>query len=235
MRLPFPVLISAALLSFNSFAEELKLDTLVNQQQFRALSEDLGSALSYKAQTPAEPLGILGFDIGIAATSTKLAHSKDYANALEGESTLVVPTIRANKGLPFGIDIGVAYAALPDSNIKYFGGELRYAFIEGNTVMPALAVRGTMSNLKGVDQLDLSTKGLELTISKGFLMATPYAGIGKVWVNSEANVPGFKSEDFSLNKAYVGLGFNMLLVNLNLEADKTGDATSYSAKLGIRF
>jgi hypothetical protein len=237
MRLSMSVLISAALLSFNSFAQELKLDSITGSQTaFRALSEDLGSAFSYRGQTPAEPLGLLGFDIGVAATSTKLANTSKYANALEGKSTVVVPTLRAHKGLPFGIDVGVAYAAVPDSNVKYVGGELRYAILEGSTVTPALALRGSVSQLKGVDQLDFDTKGVDLSISKGFLMATPYAGIGKVWVNSDPKQGlGLTAEEFSQNKYFVGLGFNMMLVNLNIEADKTGDATSYSAKLGIRF
>lgn len=238
MRLSISVLISAALLSVNSFAQELKLNSITgNQTAFRALSEDLGSALSYKGLTPAEPLGILGFDIGIAASSTELANASKYASALEGKSRLVMPTLRAYKGLPFGFDIGAAYASVPDSNIKYVGGELRYAIMEGSTVSPALGLRGSFSSLKGVDELDFGTKGLDLSISKGFLFATPYAGIGKVWVSSDPKLQGsgLKSEDLSLNKYYVGLGLNMMLVNLNLEADKTGDATSYSAKLGIRF
>src|SRR6266705_2606106 len=41
----------------------------LSQPNFRLLSEDLGAALSYKPLTPTAPLGITGFDLGIAATS----------------------------------------------------------------------------------------------------------------------------------------------------------------------
>ena len=42
-------------------------------------------------------------------------------------------------------------------------------------------------------------------------------------------------ESFSLNKVFVGLNMNFGLTNLAFEADKTGDASSFGAKLGFRF
>lgn len=217
-------------------AQDLTLQGNVTlQSQFRALSDDLGAALSYKGQTPTTPLGVTGFDIGISATSTKLENASSYAAALDNKSSLVIPTVRAHKGLPFGFDVGASYAKAGD--IRFVGGELRYALIEGGLLAPAVGLRGSMTKLSGVDELDFDTRGLDLSISKGFAFATPYAGIGRVWVNSTPKIPGVSlaAEDFSLSKYYVGLGLNMLLMNINLEADRTGDSTSYSAKLGIRF
>lgn len=207
------------------------------QPAFRALSEDLGSALSYKPNTPTEPLAGLipfGFDIGVAMTSTKLAHSDAYASALDGDSTVYLPTVRAQVGLPFGIDIGAAYLSAGD--FKYTGGELRYAILKGGIATPALGVRGSFSKLSGVKDFEFGTKGLDISVSKGVLMATPYIGAGKVWVSSKTSpTAGGFDESFSQNKLFAGVGFNMLLLNLNIEADKTGDAKSYSAKLGLRF
>jgi hypothetical protein len=57
-----------------------------------------------------------------------------------------------------------------------------------------------------------------------------------VWVESDPRgTVGLQEEKFSLSKVFVGLGMNFALVNLNLQADKTGDATSTSLKLGWRF
>jgi len=69
-------------------------------------------------------------------------------------------------------------------------------------------------------------------------MFTPYAGIGKVWVTSTPkNIPSStpSKESLTLNKGFVGLNMNFVLVNIALEADKTGDDTSYGLKLGFRF
>jgi hypothetical protein len=207
----------------------------LTQAQFQALSEDLGAALSYKPLQPAEPLGLFGFDIGVAATDTKLENSADYAAAFSG-SSLVVPTVRAYLGLPLNFDVGVIYGAVPDSNIELWGGELRYALIPGGTATPAVALRASYTSLTGVDTLKLDTTSVDLSISKGFALFTPYAGIGYVWVQSTPQgVPSLTAYDFSMSKYFVGLNMNFVFMNVALEADKTGGVPSYGIKLGFRF
>jgi hypothetical protein len=208
------------------------------QTQFRELSEDLGAALSYKAVTPAEPLGITGFDLGVEVTATKIRHTDAWDRATSGSApgTVYVPKLHLHKGLPLGFDIGAFYSSVPNSNIRLWGGELRYAIIRGGAATPALGVRGTYSKLSGVDQLDFHTTGLELTVSKGLLMFTPYAGLGREWISSKpVGVASLSKEEFSQGKYFLGGNFNLGLANLALEADRTGGATSYGLKLGLRF
>lgn len=213
------------------------LQTL-SQQQFRLLSEDLGGALSYRPQTPTEPLGFPGFDLGIGVTSVKLKNTAIFQQASSEtvDSTYLVPTLRASIGLPLGFDVGALYAEVPDTDIRYYGGEIRFAIVRGDAVTPAIGLRGSFTKVDGVDQLDLDTRGLDLSISKGFGFITPYAGLGKVWVESTPRgIPLLQREDFSLNKVFAGVGFNLVVLNINLEADKTGDVRAYSLKLGLRF
>jgi hypothetical protein len=235
---PSLVVVSLIAVSLPVVAADINQIQALSQTQFRAFSEDLGAALSYKPLTPTEPLGITGFDIGIAATSTKLQNSSVFTTAGAGDLTsVVVPSLRLHKGLPFGIDVGFMYSAVPSTNIKLLGGELRYAFVSGNVAMPAIGIRGSYTKLSGVDQLEFSTRGVDLSISKGFLMFTPYAGIGKVWADSNpvGTAAALTKESFSVNKTFVGLNLNFGLMNLAFEGDKTGDASSYGAKLGFRF
>jgi len=220
-------------------AAAIDLNNIPGQPEFKALSEDLTSALSYKAITPAEPLGILGFDVGAELTVTQPANDDQWAAAI-GESSVSVlpmPKVHAHLGLPFGIDVGAVYSSLSAADISYMGGELRYSFVSGNTLIPAVSVRGTMTKMSGADHLSLDTKGLELSISKGFLMVTPYAGIGQVWGTSTpgAAFTALSEEDVSQSKWFVGANINMGLMNFAFETDKTGDASSYSAKFGLRF
>ncbi|MEK9134225.1 MAG: hypothetical protein AAB333_05145 [Pseudomonadota bacterium] len=208
------------------------------QADFRNLSEDLGAALSYKAVIPAKPLGITGFDLGVEVSATKLQHRDAWDRASSGTTpdTVYIPKLHLHKGLPAGFDLGAFYTSVPDSNIKLWGAEVRYAILEGGVVEPALGLRGTYSKLSGVSQLDFHTTGLELLVSKGFAIFTPYAGVGRIWTTSEPiGVSNVKKEEFSQGKYFVGGNLNLGLVNLALEADKTGDATSYNAKLGFRF
>lgn len=227
-----------ALVPLAAAADDINQINTLNQAEFRLLAEDLGSALSYKAVIPAEPLGTTGFDLGVEVTATKLEHPEilDRASSGSTSDTVYIPKLHIHKGLPFGLDFGAFYSAVPDTNVKLAGAELRYALLEGGTASPAIGIRGTYTKLSGVEQLEMDTTGAELTISKGFAMVTPYAGAGRVWVNADPrNVSNVRSEDFGLAKYYVGANFNLTVLNLALEADRTGDATTYSAKFGWRF
>jgi len=214
----------------------------LTQDQFHRFSEDLGSALSYKPLTPTAPLGLFGFDVGVALTDTQVKNTDVFKAVGAGDvSDIVVPSLRASVGLPFSFDVGAMYAEVPGSNVKLAGGELRWSFVPGSTVMPAIGIRGSYTKVSGVDQLDFNTKGVDLSISKGFAFFTPYAGIGKVWVtNTPKNIPASfptppSQESFSQNKYFVGFNMNFVLVNIALEGDKTGDDTSYGVKIGFRF
>lgn len=227
----------AGLSTTSVVAQDLTLPGNINtQNEFRLLSEDLGAALHYRAQTPTEPLGLFGFDVGVAGTYIKLAHANSYNGAFDNQSYLVVPAVKAHLGLPFGFDVGASYVS--SNGVTNVGGELRYALLEGGITMPAIGLRGSMSKMSGVDEMDLNTQGLDLSISKGIAFFTPYAGIGKVWIDSTPKLGTGSTlipESFSMNKYYLGIGISALLLNLNIEADKTGEATSYSAKVGLRF
>jgi hypothetical protein len=219
-------------------AKDIDQVNLLTQAEFRDLSSDLGAAVSYKAVIPAEALGITGFDIGAEVTATKIEHPSawDHASSGSAPDTLYIPKVHAHKGLPAGFDIGASYASAPETNVNVWGAEVRYALVQGGVVNPAVGLRATYSKLNGVDQLELNTKGLELTVSKGFAFFTPYAGVGRVWTESTpVGVSGLQREKISDGKYYVGGNFNFLAGNLALEADRTGDATSYSVKLGFRF
>jgi hypothetical protein len=241
-RTPSRLLAAAALAATGAahvaHAADFNALRLLNQAEFRAFSEDIGSAISYKGMVPSEGLGITGFDLGLSAGVTEVAHREVLKKAAGGASVpKAVPLagIRALKGLPFDIDVGVTYLTLPGTNVRATGGELRWAFIAGSTVLPAVAVRLSTMNLSGVDELKMRTNGIDLSISKGFLFATPYAGVGRVNVSSKAPGTSLQNESFSQNKVFAGVNLAFVPMALVLEVDKTGDATSYGAKVAIRW
>lgn len=235
-RLAAAALIAAAA---PAFAADINSIQLLSQNEFRLLSEDLGAALSFKPLIPSEALGITGFDLGVAVTGTKLKNDAILKKASSGgdvPSVLPVPTLRLHKGLPLNLDVGVAFSQVPGTNIRYTGGELRWAILPGSTLTPAVAIRGTLTRLTGVDQLDFDTKSLDISISKGFANITPYGGIGQVWIKSTPKgVPGLRGEDFTQTKVFGGVNVNFGLANLAFEADSTGGTTTVGAKLGFRF
>src|SRR5712692_7052224 len=232
------VIASLFAVSLPVVAADINQIQTLTQDEFHRLSQDLGAALSYKPLTPTAPLGLTGFDVGVAVTATSIKNSDVLQKAGAGDhSTLPVPSLRLHKGLPLNLDVGVMVGAVPGTNVRLYGGELRYAIVSGGAALPAIGIRGSYTKLTGVDQLDFNTKAVDLSISKGFLMFTPYGGIGKVWVASTPNIPTSvpSKESLSLNKVFVGINLNFGLTNLAFEGDRTGEATSYGAKLGFRF
>lgn len=155
---------------------------------FRSLSKELGMAIAYKNVAPTTPLGITGFDAGIELEAADINKESAYwKGAFHGDAPgyLILPKLRVRKGLPFGIDVGVMYSNIGNTNIQLYGGEVSAAIIEGGTVMPAVGVRATYTSAAGIKDLDLQTVGVDASVSKGILFLTPYAGAGYVWIDSK--------------------------------------------------
>ncbi len=178
-----------ALSSAPAQATDISFVRLIDQSSFKNLSKEAGAALGYRNMAPAAPLGITGFDIGVEASAINIDNNSSYWKSAFGDdapSYLVIPKIRARKGLPFGIDVGAMYSYVPGSNIKLYGAELSKSILDGTMATPAVGVRATYTKLAGVNDLALQTYGVDASVSKGFLFLTPYAGAGMMWINSEA-------------------------------------------------
>lgn len=238
MKASHRILAAALLAAGTAQAADFNAIGLLNQTEFRAFSEDVASALSYKGMIPSEGLGITGFDLGVRATATEVSNREILRKAAHGASVpKAVPLVgvHAVKGLPFDVDVGLTLMTLPGTNLRATGGEVRWAFIGGNTLLPAVAVRLSGVSLTGVNELKMRSTGIDLSVSKGFLFVTPYAGIGRVNVSSKAPGTNLQNESFGQNKVFAGVNIALVPLALAVEVDKTGQATSYGVKLAIRW
>ena len=235
MKFQHICVLAAAVLTAPAFADDLDNVRNLTQSEFSQLAKDFTAAGSYKSVSPAEPLGIIGFDVGAEVSATRLEHSDIWKKAGGDSATLYLPKLHVHKGLPFGIDIGASLSALPGSGIKLGGAEISYAFLQGGVATPAVAVRAAVTRLFGVDALDMNTRSLELLVSKGFLNITPYAGVGQVWGTLTPNFASLTKETPSAGKVFAGVNFNLGVANLATEFDRTGGNKSVSVKLGFRL
>lgn len=214
------------------------------KSEFKDLSKQAGAALGYRNLAPAEPLGITGFDVGVEVSAMSIDKNSSYWSAAfdkDAPSYLLIPKIRARKGLPFGIDLGAMYSYVPGSNVKLYGAELSKSILDGTMATPAVGVRATYTKLSGVNDLALQTYGVDASISKGLLFLTPYAGAGMMWVNSEAKgnlkalVPTLSKETISVPRVFGGLKISPLpLFGITLEAEYAVRPI-YSLKAAISF
>ena len=226
---------------------DITLPASFTQDDFKNLSRDLGLAISYVPLATAEPLGgvLPHIDLGVEATSTSIDNNASYWTKISNvpgnssiPSSLVMPKIHLQVGLPIiPIDLGIVYAEVPSTDIKYIGYEVKWSILQGSTVSPAIALRGAYTTLTGVTDLDISTKSADLSISKGFAMFTPYAGYGMVWIESKekSSVVTLTDESLTENKWFVGCKITFFpLMNMVAEAD-FAQVNSYSLRLNIHF
>jgi hypothetical protein len=225
-------------------AADISFSRLISQGDFKNLSKEAGAAIGYRNLAPAEPLNITGFDIGGEVSAVSIAKDSNYWKSAfnnDAPSYLFIPKIRARKGLPFGIDLGAMYSYVPDSNIKLYGVELSKAILDGSMATPAVGVRATYTKLAGVNDLGLQTYGIDATVSKGFLIVTPYAGAGVMMINSEAKgnlqrwAPTLAKENIAIPRFFGGLKITPIpLLGITVEAEYA-EIPIYSLKAGISF
>jgi hypothetical protein len=208
----------------------------LSQDEFARLSRDLGAALSYKGVTPATPLGAVGFDVGLEVTDTRIENSSAFEHAGAGShSDLVIPKLHIYKGLWGGFDIGAFVGGASQVGASVYGADLRYAIVDDGLATPAVAVRLSGTKAVGLGDFSLGTGALDVMASKKFTALTPYAGAGVVRVMTNARGTDLVEERFNKGRVFAGLNVNLIGANFAFEAEKMGDNTSLSAKVGVRF
>lgn len=206
-----------------------------NQEEFREISEDIIATIEYKAQGPSEASGLTGFSAGLFATYVPVDNKAAWFNATgENVSEIGLVGLHATKGLPLGIDVGAYVSTVPTTDITAYGAELRFAILEGGVASPGLALRGSYSKLTGIDNFEVDSKSVDLSISKGFAFLTPYAGAGYVRGESDPDASTGRSDvKYSGKKIFAGLRIGLGLLEITPEYTRIVDNNVYSLKLGL--
>jgi hypothetical protein len=218
------------------------------QGEFRDVATELGLGISAFQAQPAESLGMLlalpHFDAGVEVTAVNINQDRPYWRLAfrdgSAPSVLPLPKLHANVGLPLGLEVGGVYSTVPASNIGFWGAEAKWAFIRGGVLWPAVAVRGAYTALNGVDELDLSTKSVDVSVSKGFLLVTPYVGAGRVWIDAEpkgaaaATPASLESAHPVEDRVFGGVRLRIGLLSAVAEAS-VAKVPAYTLRLNVSF
>jgi hypothetical protein len=210
------------------------------QSAFEGVVEDASAALNYKAVGPAEASGVTGFAIDAVGTYVPVKNKDDW-KSLTGSDVKAVGMagITVRKGLPFDFDVGGFYTAIPGASASLYGGELRYAILAGGVATPALAVRASYVRTGGIDDFDYSAWGADVSVSKGFTVFTPYAGVGVLRAIAD---PGGAPPAAGLSKvkrrgirAYGGVRIGLGFFDIIPEYEHIGANNVYNLALGVSF
>jgi hypothetical protein len=220
---------------------DIEFDPTITQEQFETFSRLVAQGIYATPVEPARARGLLGFDIGVGATAIPVDTDAPYwQNAVTDDFTIsdhvVVPRVMASKGLSVAT-VSAMYAKVPDSDIAVWGASLDVPILSGGVLKPTLALRGAYATLKGVDDYDLNTYGLEVFLSKGFGPVTPYIAAGRARSDAEGRVLTptntlVFTDKADSNRITVGVKLSLLLPKIVIEATQ-GEERSYAAKVSF--
>jgi len=160
-------------------AGEFRIDPAITPGELTDLVEAVADVIVFPNVGPAEPGGLTGFDIlGVAGGPQVDTDDAWWDHGVDGDTTAGVfygTRLVARKGLPAGLDVGVQVGKVMGE--QFWGADLKWAFLHGGAISPALALRASYSRLEG-DALDVEVAEAQAVVSKGFAMLTPYAAVG---------------------------------------------------------
>ncbi len=227
-------------------AQDIEFNPATTQEEFAQFSRTMGQAIFATPVEPARASGLLGFNVGVAATLVKIDQNASWwrhavpANNdfLTGGGYAAVPRLVASKGLGFATVSGT-YAKIQNSDVKAYGGAIDVPVVRGSVVTPELAARGSYATISGIDVYKLKTYGLELFISKGFGPLTPYAAVGRQRTNATGTVTTststFTLDDRSnINRYTAGVRFSIPGPKIVIEVTQA-EVRSYAAKIAVGF
>ncbi|HEX9491698.1 MAG TPA: hypothetical protein VGA33_00410 [Thermoanaerobaculia bacterium] len=232
--------LAAFLIALPLCASDIAFNPQVTQAEFVRFSRIVGQGIFATPVQPARVTGLLGFDVGVAATAMKInttdsfwTHSVTQGSSFIRGNYAVVPRVVVSKGFGFATLSG-SYAQFSNSAVKTYGGALDLPIIRGSLAMPELAVRGSYATLSGVDVFKLKTYGLEVFLSKGFGPLMPYAAVGRMRTDSRGTVtPALSLSDSSnISRYTAGLRLSLVVPKLVIEATQA-EQRSYAAKISL--
>jgi hypothetical protein len=194
---------------------------LPNNVSWSNMMSELGYAIAPTAFHPARTTGFGGFALSFEAsfahinadatdkTGTQYWHVgtqgdvNPNTNAFSGvnkypDSILQIYSLKARKGLPFGLEIAGSLGYLANTSLWIGGADLHWSILEGFRTgilgyLPDIAIGGGVRTVGGSSDFFLTTVGIDGQISKPFTLAdsavlTPYVGVQRLIIYADSTV-----------------------------------------------
>jgi hypothetical protein len=185
------------------------------QSRYRSLMSELGVVVAPRLMTPADTLGYAGFqfsaELGITTINNNRKVSNDptgiaYWNGIEGvqagnpnaarpSSSLTTVGGFVRKGFFPALEVGAGAIDVLGSHMYAMQGYAKIALQEGfhDWVLPSFAVRGSVSQLLGTSQVNMTVWGVDVLISKAFGIGgtariEPYFGWNVLFIDARSGV-----------------------------------------------
>lgn len=196
------------------------------EADFREFHRRFATAAYHYPRHGAAPLGLIGFDVYADIAVDQEFGDEPFAETVFDDDLtggfLSIVRVGGRKGLPAGIDLGVAYGRALDADLELVSGDLQWAILDGGALTPALSLRLTGTRTLSSEVYGLDQYGAELLLSKGFAVLTPFVGAGVV--RSEGSFESSLGRTFEDSETrgvfYGGLTLNLLLPKITVSVEK---------------
>ena len=224
----------------NAIAAEVKFQAGYTQDNFKDIIQDIGADSSFSSLSVAQSLGPLGFDVTVDVTALKLRDNKEYLRkaSLDSDSGsyMIARRIKAYKGLPGEIDIGISCTDI-SGGPNAIGIGLKKTIVDLGIPLPTISVQADYSQTVNSGELDLSTIGVSALASLVFPLVTPYVGLSASMVMAKANsyTVHLDRETSYINRGFFGARITPFPFLMVAAEASFGGATQYGLNFGIKF
>jgi hypothetical protein len=194
---------------------DTSLRCLPDNVAFKRLVNQLGFALAPTAMHSARTTGYGGFNLALEATYSSISSDADYwKRGTQGSpdpSTNRAPTsnqspvsllqqysLKLRKGFGFGLEVTGVVGFMPQTSLINGGADVRMAVLEGFRtgvlgILPDVAVGGGVRTITGTPELQLTTVGVDVQISKPLpiqdsSVLTPWIGYQYLWIFGDSGL-----------------------------------------------
>jgi len=205
------------------------IDPALTQEAWHQFVSEVGLVAHFDPLASAEPLGRGRFEVAVLRSSTMIddadpawndtfSHPDSTHWLFEGNA-LMIPGLMLRLGVSQKVDVGAYWTAAPAANYGLLGGQVQYAFLGGPQQPLAAAGRLSAVRLYGPEDMDVSTYGLDVLVSRSISRFTPYLGAGAYWSRGHETTSKVDLRDESVlgGQATVGLDVRMWLLRLGGE------------------
>jgi hypothetical protein len=181
--------------------------------RFGMLASELTLALTSSLLTPGSTTGHSGFDIALEGAYAG-THVNEVGTASGTYPTaggpvtfgprdfwptrgltpheLFVPAVRIRKALPFSFELGARFKYVSQSALYAGQLETKWAFFEGDRVLPDFALRIAYTRIGGVRTLNIGATDFDFVVSKrwgvlGVVSLTPYGALRFTYMRASSD------------------------------------------------
>jgi hypothetical protein len=207
----------------------LVLDPSLTRGAWRQFVSELGLVTYFRPLASARPMGRRHVEIGLVNAGTRIddadpawndtfSHADSTHWLMEG-STLYIPGVVARAGVSDRVDVGAYFTKAVGANYGFVGGQLQYNLLNDAERHLAAAGRLSVVRLFGPEDLDATTYGLDVLVSRDISRFAPYLGVSGYLAHGRATTSkvDLPVENALGAQATVGVAARVSVVRLGAE------------------